>query len=127
VFTARVIVVVGTTLLTAASCVDPLPAPAPAPAPAPPASPPTNDDVIDDFPTADVSLDRIKLVSTHPGAKATAIVEMPDGRRHTVRVGTMIGRSYGQVKEIRAGELVVQEETRDEQGKRHPYDVVMRP
>jgi Tfp pilus assembly protein PilP len=74
-----------------------------------------------------IRFDQIKLRSITLGAHPTATVELPDGTRHVLKVGSMIGRSYGQVKTIRKGEVVVQEEKRDAQGMRHAYEVIMRP
>ena len=49
-----------------------------------------------------------------------AMVEDPAGRGHTVKIGTLVGKRLGQVKHIRRGEIVVQEEFRDFTGKRIP-------
>ena len=49
-----------------------------------------------------------------------ALVEDPSGRGHTVKIGTLVGKRLGQVKHIRRGEMVVQEEFRDFTGKRIP-------
>ena len=68
-----------------------------------------------------IDLDKMKLVAVVVG-KATpmAMVEDPTGRGHTVKIGTLIGKRLGQVKYIRRGEIVVQEEFRDFTGKRIP-------
>ena len=42
------------------------------------------------------------------------------GKGYTLKIGTLIGRRLGQVKNIRRGEVVVQEEFRDFTGKRIP-------
>jgi Tfp pilus assembly protein PilP len=39
---------------------------------------------------------------------------------HTVRIGTLVGKRFGQVKAIRQGEVIVQEEIRDYAQKRIP-------
>lgn len=66
-------------------------------------------------------LDKLKLVAVVVGtATPMAMVQDPSGKGHTVRIGTLIGKRFGQVKHIRRGEIVVQEEFRDFTGKRIP-------
>lgn len=66
-------------------------------------------------------LDKLKLVAVVVGtATPMAMVEDPSGKGHTVKIGTLIGKRFGQVKHIRRGEIVVQEEFRDFTGKRIP-------
>ena len=48
------------------------------------------------------------------------------GRGHTVKIGTLIGKRFGQVKAIRRGEIVVQEEFRDFTGRRVTHLVPMK-
>ncbi len=68
-----------------------------------------------------IDLDKLKLVAVVVGtATPMAMVEDPTGRGHTVKIGTLIGKRLGQVKHIRQGEIVVQEEFRDFTGKRIP-------
>jgi type IV pilus assembly protein PilP len=68
-----------------------------------------------------VDLDKLKLVAVVVGtATPMAMVEDPTGRGHTLKIGTLIGKRLGQVKHIRRGEIVVQEEFRDFTGKRIP-------
>jgi type IV pilus assembly protein PilP len=68
-----------------------------------------------------VDLDKLKLVAVVVGtATPMAMVEDPTGRGHTLKIGTLIGKRLGQVKHIRRGEVVVQEEFRDFTGKRIP-------
>lgn len=68
-----------------------------------------------------VDLDKLKLVAVVVGtATPMAMVEDPSGRGHTVKIGTLVGKRLGQVKHIRRGEIVVQEEFRDFTGKRIP-------
>ncbi len=68
-----------------------------------------------------VDLDKLKLVAVVVGtATPMAMVEDPAGRGHTVKIGTLVGKRLGQVKHIRRGEIVVQEEFRDFTGKRIP-------
>ena len=68
-----------------------------------------------------IDLDKLKLVAVVVGtATPMAMVEDPAGRGHTVKIGTLIGKRLGQVKHIRRGEIVVQEEFRDFTGKRIP-------
>lgn len=68
-----------------------------------------------------IDLDKLKLIAVVVGtATPMAMVEDPAGHGHSVRIGTLIGRRLGQVKHIRRGELVVQEEFRDFTGKRIP-------
>ncbi len=66
-------------------------------------------------------LDKLKLIAVVVGtATPMAMVEDPTGRGHTVKIGTLVGKRFGQVKHIRRGEIVVQEEFRDFTGKRIP-------
>lgn len=68
-----------------------------------------------------VELDKLTLVAVVVGtATPMAMVEDPSGRGHTVKIGTLIGKRLGQVKHIRRGEIIVQEEFRDFTGKRIP-------
>lgn len=68
-----------------------------------------------------IDLDKLKLVAVVVGtATPMAMVEDPSGRGHTVKIGTLVGKRLGQVKHIRRGEVVVQEEFRDFTGKRIP-------
>lgn len=68
-----------------------------------------------------IDLDKLKLVAVVVGtATPMAMVEDTAGRGHTVKIGTLIGKRLGQVKHIRRGEIVVQEEFRDFTGKRIP-------
>lgn len=68
-----------------------------------------------------IELDKLKLVAVVVGtATPMALVEDPAGRGHTVKIGTLVGKRLGQVKHIRRGEIVVQEEFRDFTGKRIP-------
>ena len=68
-----------------------------------------------------IDLDKLKLVAVIVGtATPMAMVEEPGGKGYTVKIGTLIGRRLGQVKHIRRGEVVVQEEFRDFTGKRIP-------
>ena len=66
-------------------------------------------------------IDKLKLIAVVVGtATPMAMVEDPTGRGHTVKIGTLVGKRFGQVKHIRRGEIVVQEEFRDFTGKRIP-------
>lgn len=68
-----------------------------------------------------LDLDKLRLVAVVVGtATPMAMVEDTAGRGHTVKIGTLIGKRLGQVKHIRRGEIVVQEEFRDFTGKRIP-------
>ena len=68
-----------------------------------------------------VDLDKLKLVAVVVGtATPMAMVEDPSGKGHTLKIGTLVGKRLGQVKHIRRGEVVVQEEFRDFTGKRIP-------
>jgi type IV pilus assembly protein PilP len=68
-----------------------------------------------------IDLDKLKLVAVIVGtATPMAMVEEPGGKGHTLKIGTLVGRRLGQVKYIRRGEVVVQEEFRDFTGKRIP-------
>jgi type IV pilus assembly protein PilP len=64
-------------------------------------------------------IDQLKLVAVVVGtATPTAMVEDPTGMGHTVRVGTLMGKHWGQVRHIRRGEIIIQEEFRDFTGRR---------
>lgn len=88
------------------------------------------EDLVPDNPAVDttkltelqkIDLDKLKLVAVVVGtATPMAMVEDPTGRGHTLKIGTLIGKRLGQVKHIRRGEVVVQEEFRDFTGKRIP-------
>jgi type IV pilus assembly protein PilP len=68
-----------------------------------------------------IDLDKLKLVAVVVGtATPMAMVEDPGGKGHTIKIGTLVGKRLGQVKHIRRGEVVVQEEFRDFTGKRIP-------
>ncbi|MCP4498443.1 MAG: pilus assembly protein PilP [Deltaproteobacteria bacterium] len=72
-------------------------------------------------------LDKMKLVGVVVGtATPMAMVEDPSGKGHTIKINTLIGKRYGQVKHIRRGEIVVREEFRDFTGKRIPVFKPMR-
>ncbi|MEW5848492.1 MAG: pilus assembly protein PilP [Myxococcota bacterium] len=64
-------------------------------------------------------IDQLKLVAVIVGtATPTAMVEDPTGQGHVVKVGTLMGKHWGQVKHIRRGEIIIQEEFRDFTGRR---------
>ncbi len=68
-----------------------------------------------------IELDKLRLVAVVVGTSTPmAMVEAPDGKGHTLKIGTLVGKRLGQVKHIRRGEIVVQEEFRDFTGKRIP-------
>jgi type IV pilus assembly protein PilP len=68
-----------------------------------------------------IELDKLKLVAVIVGtATPMAMVEEPGGKGHTLKIGTLVGKRLGQVKHIRRGEVVIQEEFRDFTGKRIP-------
>jgi len=68
-----------------------------------------------------IELDKLSLVAVITGtATPMALLEDASGRGHTVKIGTLVGKRFGQVKQIRPGEVVVQEEFRDFTGKRIP-------
>ena len=68
-----------------------------------------------------VDLDKLKLVAVVVGtATPMAMVEEPGGKGYTLKIGTLVGKRLGQVKHIRRGEVIVQEEFRDFTGKRIP-------
>jgi Tfp pilus assembly protein PilP len=68
-----------------------------------------------------IELDKLKLVGVVTGtATPMGLVQDTTGRGYTVKIGTLIGKRFGQVKHIRRGEVVVQEEFRDFTGKRIP-------
>ena len=68
-----------------------------------------------------IDLDKLKLTAVVVGtATPMALVEDPTGKGHTLRIGTLVGKRLGQVKHIRRGEVIVQEEFRDFTGKRIP-------
>jgi len=72
-------------------------------------------------------LDQLKLVAVVVGtATPLAMVEDPAGKGHAVKVGTVIGKHWGQVKHIRRGEIIIQEEFRDFTGRRVTHLVPMK-
>lgn len=54
-----------------------------------------------------------------------AVVEDGEGLGYIVRVGTSIGPNGGTVRGIERGRVLIQEESVDFYGERHPSDVVM--
>ena len=55
----------------------------------------------------------LKLVGVVAGtATPMALIEDPSGKGHTIKIGSLVGKNYGQVKQIRRGEIDVQEEFR---------------
>ncbi|MBN2362263.1 MAG: pilus assembly protein PilP [Deltaproteobacteria bacterium] len=72
-------------------------------------------------------LDQLRLVAVVVGtATPVAMVEDPTGKGHAVKVGTVIGKHWGQVKHIRRGEIIIQEEFRDFTGRRVTHLVPMK-
>lgn len=64
-------------------------------------------------------IDQLKLVGVVVGtATPIGMVEDPTGLGHVVREGTLMGKHWGQVKHIRRGEIIIQEEFRDFTGRR---------
>ena len=72
-------------------------------------------------------LDQLRLVAVIVGtATPKAMVEDPAGKGHVVKTGTLIGKHWGQVKHIRRGEIIIQEEFRDFTGRRVTHLVPMK-
>ena len=72
-------------------------------------------------------IDQLKLIGVVVGtATPTAMVEDPGGTGHVVKVGTLMGKHWGQVKHIRRGEIIIQEEFRDFTGRRVSHLVPLR-
>jgi len=72
-------------------------------------------------------LDQLRLVAVVVGtASPKAMVEAPDGKGHVVKLGSLIGKHWGQVKHIRRGEIIIQEEFRDFTGRRVTHLVPMK-
>jgi len=68
-----------------------------------------------------VDLDSLRVVGVITGtATPMALVQDSAGKGYTVKIGTLIGKRFGQVKKIDRNEIVVQEEFRDFTGKRIP-------
>ncbi len=64
-------------------------------------------------------LDQLKLVAVVSRiATPYAMVEDPQGKGHTLTRGTLIGKNWGQVAQIRADCVVVREEYRDYTGRK---------
>ena len=64
-------------------------------------------------------LGALTLVGVVAGtATPMALIEDPSGKGHTIKIGSLMGKHFGQVKQIRRGEIDVQEEFRDFTGKR---------
>jgi len=60
-----------------------------------------------------LSLDQLRLVGVVSGvATPKAMVEGPDGRGHTLKVGTLVGRNFGVVKRISSDRVVIEERYR---------------
>lgn len=61
-----------------------------------------------------IELDQFRLVGVITGtATPMAMVQDNSGKGYTVKIGTRIGKQLGQIKQIRRGEVVIQEEFRD--------------
>lgn len=72
-------------------------------------------------------LDQLRLVAVIVGtATPKAMVEDPTGKGHVVKTGTLIGKHWGQIKHIRRGEIIIQEEFRDFTGRRVTHLVPMK-
>ncbi len=72
-------------------------------------------------------LDQLKLVAVVVGtATPKAMLEDPTGKGHVVKNGTLVGKHWGQVKHIRRGEIIIQEEFRDFTGRRVTHLVPMK-
>lgn len=72
-------------------------------------------------------LDQLNLVAVVTGiATPKALVEDPTGLGHVVKIGTLLGKHWGQVKHIRQNEIIVQEEFRDFTGRRVTHLVPMK-
>jgi type IV pilus assembly protein PilP len=72
-------------------------------------------------------LDQLRLVAVIVGtATPKAMVEDPTGKGHVVKTGTLIGKHWGQIKHIRRGEVIIQEEFRDFTGRRVTHLVPMK-
>ncbi|MFH1808628.1 MAG: pilus assembly protein PilP [Pseudomonadota bacterium] len=72
-------------------------------------------------------LDQLRLVAVIVGtATPKAMVEDPTGKGHVVKTGTLVGKHWGQVKHIRRGEIIIQEEFRDFTGRRVTHLVPMK-
>jgi type IV pilus assembly protein PilP len=60
-------------------------------------------------------IDQYRLVAIVWGVEEPrAMVEDPDGTGHVITIGTLIGRNWGRVTQIRPEELIITEEYRDE-------------
>ena len=60
------------------------------------------------------------LSGVRTSGNSRAMVQDGSGKGYTVKIGTLVGKRFGQVKQIRRDEIVVQEEFRDFTGKRIP-------
>jgi type IV pilus assembly protein PilP len=64
-------------------------------------------------------LDQLNIVATVTAvANPLAMVEDPQGNGYIVRRGTLIGRNGGKVQRIYADGIIIEEESRDEAGRR---------
>ena len=64
-------------------------------------------------------LGALRLTAVVAGtATPMALLEDPTGKGHTIKIGTLVGKKFGQVKQIRRGEVDIQEEFRDFTGRR---------
>lgn len=64
-------------------------------------------------------LDQLTVVATITGvANPVAMVQDPKGVGHSVRRGTIIGRNAGRVQRIHSDGIVIEQESRDEAGRR---------
>jgi type IV pilus assembly protein PilP len=64
-------------------------------------------------------IDQLKLIAVVSGIpQPKAMVVTPDGRGHTVKIGTLIGKNFGRVVRIKTSEVVIAEDYRDPIGRK---------
>jgi len=64
-------------------------------------------------------IDQLKLIAVVSGiSQPKAMVVTPDGRGHTVKIGTLIGKNFGRVVRIKTSEVVIAEDYRDPIGRK---------
>ena len=82
-------------------------------------TPGQNPDEVVTSPLQQFEIDQLKLIAVVSGiSQPRAMVEAPDGKGYTVKIGTRIGKHFGLVVKIKSSELIIAEDYRDWNGRK---------
>lgn len=82
-------------------------------------TPGQNPDEVVTSPLQQFEIDQLKLIAVVSGiSQPRAMVEAPDGKGYTVKIGTRIGKHFGRVVKIKSSELIIAEDYRDWNGRK---------